>query len=310
MADSSVRPKDYYIKNSQFTENTHLDAYPAIDPRKPDHNLDGKVAIITGASRGIGKRAMVPAFVAAGVKGIVLLATDAEKLAITEQEIKNDNPNIETLPLALDMSDEKAVEAGFERVRNKFGHAHVFINCAGAHLGDGPKLHETDIDLWWRNFEVNAKGLYLLIRAFLRLLPSPDTRATILNLSSWQAFFLAPPMGAYFMTKFVVDSLTTYVAIEYPNVTAVSMHPGVLDTDMCREPFLSQTDNNSFKLVGGMAVWICQDKARFLSGRWISASWDVDDLVKKQDEISKHDLLKLTLRGNFGPTRLSRESEL
>ncbi|KAI4612987.1 hypothetical protein J4E80_007042 [Alternaria sp. BMP 0032] len=300
MADLSKLPKDFYVTSMQFTKNAHQDAYPAIDPSIPEHSLAGKVAVITGASRGIGAMAMVPAFVKAGVKGVALLASNAEKLAATEKLIKEANPNIETLTYALDISDTKGVEAAFEAIRQKFGHADVLVNAAGAMTGDGPKLHDTDPDQWWRNFEINGKGNYLLIRSFLRLLPSPDTPATIVNVSSWQAFFTVPPLGAYFMSKFILDALATYVAAEYPNVTAVSMHPGLVATDMLREPFRSLFNQDSPELVGGTAVWLCQEKAKFLSGRFIAANWDVEDLLSRKEEIVKDDLLKLTLKGDFG----------
>lgn len=83
---------------------------------------------------------------------MVLLASNAEKLAATEKSVKNANPDIETLTYALDISDSKAVEAAFEKVKEKFGHADILINAAGGMTGDGPKLHETDPDEWWRNF--------------------------------------------------------------------------------------------------------------------------------------------------------------
>ncbi|KAI4619720.1 hypothetical protein J4E83_005575 [Alternaria metachromatica] len=300
MANLSKLPKDFYVTSMQFTKNAHQDAYPAIYPSIPEHSLAGKVAVITGASRGIGAMAMVPAFVKADVKGVALLASNAEKLAATEKSVKEANPNIETLTYALDISDTKGVEAAFEAIRQKFGHADVLVNAAGAMTGDGPKLHDTDPDQWWRNFEINGKGNYLLIRSFLRLLPSPDTPATIVNVSSWQAFFTVPPLGAYFMSKFILDALATYVAAEYPNVTAVSMHPGLVATDMLREPFRSLFNQDSPELVGGTAVWLCQEKAKFLSGRFIAANWDVEDLLSRKEEIVKDDLLKLTLKGDFG----------
>ena len=55
MADLSKLPKDYYVTSMQFTENAQQEAYAAIDPTLPEHSLAGKVAVITGASRGIGK---------------------------------------------------------------------------------------------------------------------------------------------------------------------------------------------------------------------------------------------------------------
>ena len=168
-------PRDHYTKTLAFTRRTHLDIYPAVNPGRPELSLAGKVAIVTGATRGIGGRVssnelthgtcprpktnkinlhqgIVPAFVKAGVKGLVLVGTNAEKLSATEQEAKKVNPDIETVLLSMDISDTKAHEMQFSRIRAKFGYADVLVNAAGALVGDGPKLHETDPDEWWRNF--------------------------------------------------------------------------------------------------------------------------------------------------------------
>lgn len=107
-------------------------------------------------------------------------------------------------------------------------------------------------------------------------------------------------MGGYLMSKFAVDALAAHVAAEYPCVTAISMHPGLVATDMLREPFRSRFNNDSAELVGGTAVWVCQDKARWLSGRFVSVNWDVEDLMERKAEVLQGDLLRLGLRGEFG----------
>ena len=83
------------------------------------------------------------------------------------------------------------------------------------------------------------------------------------------------------------------------------MHPGLVPTDMLREPFRSLFNLDSPELVGGTAVWLCQEKARFLSGRFVAANWNVGDLVARREEIVKGDLLKLGLKGGFGGEALS-----
>lgn len=294
------RAKDYYITGFQFTKTTHQDVYPAIDPSQPKLSLAGKVAVITGASRGLGGEGFLPAFLKAGIKGVVLLATNAEKLAAREKEVKEIAPQVQTLAIAVDNSDAPGVEAAFAKIKETFGHADILINAAGLVSGDGTALHETDVDAWWRNFEVNAKGPYLLIRSFLRLLPSPSTPATIVNVSSWQAFEVVPPMGGYFMSKWAADVLAQYVGAEYANVTAVAVHPGLVKTDMLREPFRSLFSLDTPGLVGSTAVWLCHEDAKFLSGRWIAANWDVEELVGRKEEIVKGNLLKPTLSGEFG----------
>lgn len=102
------------------------------------------------------------------------------------------------------------------------------------------------------------------------------------------------------ISKFAVDALAAYVAAEYPCVTSISMHPGMVATDMLREPFRSLFNNDSAELVGGMAVWVCQEKARWLSGRFVSVNWDVEDLMARKGEVVERDLLRLGMRGEFG----------
>ncbi|KAG9192959.1 hypothetical protein G6011_11693 [Alternaria panax] len=109
----TTKAGDFYVTSMQFIKNAHQDAYPAVDPSSPEHSLAEKVAVITGASRSIGAM---------------------------------------TLTYALDISDRKAVEGAFEAIRQEFGHADVLINATDAMTGDGPKLHDTDPDQWWRNF--------------------------------------------------------------------------------------------------------------------------------------------------------------
>jgi len=102
---------------------------------------------------------MVPAFVKAHVRGVILLASNADKLAATERSVKEADPSIDILTYPLDISDTTSVDAAFQAIKNKFGHADILINAAGAMTGDGPKLHETDAGEWWRNF-VSCKSTH------------------------------------------------------------------------------------------------------------------------------------------------------
>jgi NAD(P)-dependent dehydrogenase (short-subunit alcohol dehydrogenase family) len=158
MAELSKLPKDHYVTSMAFTKTTYQDMYPSIDPANPELSLSGKVVIITGASRGIGARAMVPSFVRAGVKGLVLIATNEDKLAVVEKEVREANPGIATLAIVLDISDSKGIDIAFEEIKGTFGHADVLVNAAGICSGDGPELGDVDPDSWWRNF-VRATSL-------------------------------------------------------------------------------------------------------------------------------------------------------
>jgi NAD(P)-dependent dehydrogenase (short-subunit alcohol dehydrogenase family) len=137
--------------SQQFTPHNRTAPYPSIDPTNPANSLAGKVAIITGASRGLGGEGLVPVFAKAGVKGLVLVATNGEKLKSIESSVKKAHPQIETLVIAADVSNSASVDSLFAQVKAKFGHAGILVNNAAVLTGGG-LLHEEDPSKWWKNF--------------------------------------------------------------------------------------------------------------------------------------------------------------
>lgn len=93
-----------------------------------------------------------------------------------------------------------------------------------------------------------------------------------------------------------------YVAAENPNVVAIALHPGIVDTEMTKDIFRKFALDTP-ELVGGIGVWLAgwdgPDRS-FLSGRFVAANWDVEDLVSRKDEIVEKELLKMNLNANLG----------
>ncbi|KAH8647803.1 hypothetical protein BX600DRAFT_405007 [Xylariales sp. PMI_506] len=293
-------PADFFVTSMQFTKHVFQDQYPSIDPTSPSLSLAGKVAVITGASRGIGAKGMVPAFAKAGVKGLALLATSADKLKEVEAEVAKINPEVKVLRVGVNISDKASVDAAFAQIVETFGHADVLVNNAGVNTeGEGALIGDEDPDAWWQNFEVNGKGTFLVSRAFLRQLPSKDHAATIVTLVTGAAWQVFPTISGYGISKQLALSVSAHIAAGYPNVTAVGLHPGLVDTDMLMDAFRHFTLETP-ALVGGLAVWLSHPHAHFLSGRNVASQWSVDDLVARKDEIVSQDLLKLNLQGKFG----------
>ncbi|KAG7292168.1 hypothetical protein NEMBOFW57_002203 [Staphylotrichum longicolle] len=293
-------PADHFVTSLQFTKHVYQDVYPSIDPSNPELSLAGKVVIITGASRGIGAKGIAPAFAQARAKGIVLVATNAEKLAAVEASLRTINPNVQVLSVAANIADNQSVADLFAKVQASFGHADILVNSAGVNAGGG-NIHEEDADKWWQNFEVNTKAAFLLAQHFIKSLPSPTTtRATIVNLVTASAWQVYPFMSGYSISKLAALQLMTHVAAAYPNVTAVGLHPGLVETDMLLDAF-KRFDLDSPALIGGLAVWLAaSDKARFLTGRVVVSEWSVDDLVERKGEIEEKGLLRVDLKGTFG----------
>ena len=153
---------------------------------------------------------------------------------------------------------------------------------------------------------VNVRAPFLLTQAFLASLPSPkSTPAAIINLNSILSFQTTSGLNAYSSAKAALLAFTAHVANDYPNVTAVTLNPGLVDTDTLQDMF-RRFDLNTPQLVGGVAVWLSCDpeRSRFLSGRFVIADWCVDDLVERKEEIVEKGLLKIDIVGTLGREQL------
>lgn len=231
----------------------------------------------------------------------MLVGRDNKTLLTAEAAVKAINPSIQTLVFAADISSASAVTALFTTIQTTFNRqADILVNNAAANSGAGT-LHEVDPDEWWLNFEVNAKGAFLLTSKFISSLPDPfSTPATIINLVAGAAWLVVPHMSGYSLSKLAGLQLMNFVAATYPNVTAVALHPGLVETDMYDEAF-RRFNLDSPALVGGTTVWLAgQERAKFLSGRAVVANWSVEDLVERREEIVSGELLKMGLKGEFG----------
>ena len=293
---------DFGSRNGlQFTRTMYHDVYPAIDPTKPELSLVGKVAVVTGASRGIGAHGLAPSFAKAGVKGLILLARNGEQLEVVAAQIRKISPSTEVICISVNITDAEGVEKAFQKISEAFGHADILVNNVGINAGkhDGP-IQAQDPETWWSNFEVNGKGTFLVTRSFIRLLPSPDTPATLINVTSAGAWSVIASHSGYCISKLLTLQQIPFVAEEHQNITAIALHPGMLATDMHDKAFQDQFYLDTPELVGGVAVWLSHEHAKFLSGRFIACKWSVEELLERKDEITSGQQLKVTVIGPFG----------
>jgi len=153
MVDLATLPPDWAVTSMQFTRKAYTDMYPAIDPTDPRNSLRGKTVVVTGASRGIGAQSIAPAFAKAGAKAIVLMATNATKLASVEEKLKKIRPDLDILALSVDISSVAQVTKAWSEINARFPEVHVLINNAGVESSEGDKeMHEQDPNIFFKNF--------------------------------------------------------------------------------------------------------------------------------------------------------------
>ena len=195
------------------------------------HWLAGRLAVVTGASRGIG--AATAAAVAAAGAHVVLAARDHQALDGVAGRIKDAGG--QATPLATDVSDEAAVERLFAEV-DGMGRLSALV-CAAAVLT--PALFaETTPAMWRETLEVNLTGAFLCCRAaFTAMVRSGEGRmVNIASLSGVYATEKFPGLAAYNVSKYGVIGLTEAIAVEgrEHGISAICLSPGAVDTEMLR----------------------------------------------------------------------------
>ena len=184
--------------------------------------LASKTALITGASRGLG-RAIALAFAREGAS-LILASRSAEDVRPVADEAAQLSKE-KAIPVAADVSDENDVERLFQRVRNEFGRLDILVNNAGAF--DGAPLDQLSTEAWDRVINTNLRGPFLCTRAALQIM-KPQSSGRIINIGSIAAQRVRPGSAPYAASKHGLWGLTQVTALEGREygVTCCALHPG------------------------------------------------------------------------------------
>jgi NAD(P)-dependent dehydrogenase (short-subunit alcohol dehydrogenase family) len=198
---------------------------------EPEHWLAGRLALVTGASRGIGA-ATAEAIAAAGAH-VVLAARDREALEAVASRIRDADG--EATPVTADVSSVNDVEHLFAAVAEA-GTLAALV-CAAAVLTSAP-LTETTSEIWDETLGVNLTGSFLCCReAFGAMRTAGGGRiVNIASLSGVYATEKFPGLAAYNVSKYGVVGLTEAIAVEGRGlgISAICVSPGAVDTQMLR----------------------------------------------------------------------------
>lgn len=193
--------------------------------------IQGKVALVTGASRGIG-RAIALELAQQGVKRVILLARDRQKLAEVAQEIEQ--IGVKATTIAADLTQGVEVNIAVAQLWRNYGPIHLLVNCAGVAY-QNPFLR-SKLPQVQEEISVNLLGMYTLTSLIARRMAS-QREGTIVNVSSLMGKVAAPTMATYSATKFAILGFTQALRRELAeyNIQVTALLPTLTDTDMARD---------------------------------------------------------------------------
>jgi 3-oxoacyl-[acyl-carrier protein] reductase len=193
--------------------------------------IQGKVALITGASRGIGK-AIALELAEQGIKRLILVARDRQKLVEVAKEIEA--LGVETAIVALDLTQVIEVNVTIAQVWRNYGPIHLLVNCAG--VAYQSSFLQSKMPQVQEELSVNLLGMYNLTSLMARRMVS-QKQGTIVNVSSLMGKVAAPTMATYSATKFAILGFTQALRRELAqhNIRVIALLPSLTDTDMVRD---------------------------------------------------------------------------
>ncbi|SPO06489.1 related to dehydrogenase/reductase SDR family member 7 precursor [Cephalotrichum gorgonifer] len=287
----------------QFTATTYSDVHPAIDPTQ--NQLPARLVVcVIGASRGIGA-GIAAAYAKAGVGALVLAARRTSGLEETASVCRAINPRATVAVIPTDITSAQSVSDLAGRVQSQFNRLDALAINSGY---SGPCIvNLTDVDpiTARQASEVNYLGTLFAAKYFIPLLlDNPDGAKIFIAVSSMASLIVRGPIAnaQYCVSKMAQLKLMEHIHEKYSGqgLSAYSVHPGAVASEMALdntpESFMEYLVDSP-ELCGAFCTWLTAggDKMRWLSGRLLSAKWDVAELELRQEEIASKDILKTKL---------------
>ncbi|MBI1397540.1 MAG: SDR family oxidoreductase [Betaproteobacteria bacterium] len=235
--------------------------------------LAGRVAVVTGGNRGIG-RATALALAGAGAK-VAIAGRNQEKLAETLGMLTA--AGADAAAFKCDVREEDQVRKLADDVMAKFGAVHILVNNAGTAIRKN--VIDFSMEEWRALTDTNITGVWLCSKYFV---PHMKGRGygRIINLTSIMAHVTSTGRGVYSATKHAVAGLTKALALELidEKITCVAISPGFIATDLTA-PLRADAAKNAALMdqtpmhrwgepdeIASLALYICSDKAAFMTG--------------------------------------------
>lgn len=237
--------------------------------------LEGKVAVVTGSNRGIGKGIAI-AFAKEGCRIIVNSHEESKECHDAVTEIKR--LGSDAVFVVADVSKENDVKSLIKKSIEKFGKIDILVNNAGILVrGSVTDLTEEE---WNRQMDVNLKGVFLCTKYCVGQMIRQGKGGRIINISSIAGLVGFPGISAYCASKGGVSELTREVALDCAKygITVNAINPGVIVTDMTKEMLNDETTKKMLlentpagrfgqpEDIGNAAVFLALDESSFITG--------------------------------------------
>jgi NAD(P)-dependent dehydrogenase (short-subunit alcohol dehydrogenase family) len=267
-----------------------------------EQSIQGKVAIVTGAGRGLG--AQIAKDLAAAGASVGLVARTESQLAEVAAQINKKGARALVLPL--NVTDRAAIERAVEETSKTLGPVSILVNNAGVNGPFGP-IGTVDPDTWWNTQDIHVRGALLFMHA---LIPDMKRRkdGRIINMSSIGAHFTMPGASSYSISKATLVQLTEHVHIEikHAGLAAFVIHPGTIITAMAHHSmndpdalrwagylaehlsqFVDQDQTPALERLGSQVLALASGRYDMLAGRYLDLERELVDLAEEEPASQK-----------------------
>jgi 3-oxoacyl-[acyl-carrier protein] reductase len=250
--------------------------------------LAGKVALVTGGGRGIG-RGIALELTAAGAR-VAVAARTGEQVEATAAEIGG-------VAIEADVSERADVERMVARAEEELGPLDLLVNNAGIARWE-EYAWELEPEDWWHVFEVNVLGVYLCCRT---VIPGMISRSAgrIVNVASGAAYLPGSTSTGYSASKAAVHRFSETLAaqLEPHGIPVFSISPGLVRTEMTSDTFGDDAPWTPPELAPRLVRALASGRLDALAGRYLHAEHDdIDDVAARAEEIVAADLNSIRLR--------------
>ena len=238
-------------------------------------NLKGKVAVITGASSGLGKQ-MTKAFASQGAD-LVILARRLDRLEALKKELEN--TNVKILPIKCDVTSTEDIYNAASIAEKEFGHIDILVNCAGSSKDKG--VLEMEDEEWNFTIDTDLTSVFKMTRAFANVMKK-NNYGRIINIASMYGLVGNDeiPTIAYHSSKGGVVNFTRAAAAELAkyNITVNAICPGyfytelttqVLDTEKFQDFAKTHVPMKRYGREGELnagAIFLASEEASYVTG--------------------------------------------